>query len=270
MAQAKGSSGGEGLELKTLVIAALASATAAIVVSHLWKGGTVIAAAMTPVIVALAKEAIARPMESEIVKRPVQRVSQVAAVPVRRVVPGRGARGARGYEPGPTDPLPPTQAHRTATGDGNGDHAAAVDDVTLTPIRTYGGSRRRPIHLKVALVTGLLAFVIGALALTLPELLFGGAVGSGRSTTLFSGNSSSKSSSKDGGNTKTQTDKSGSTTPSAQPSPGRTTPTAPAPTTGAKPPPTSTTPPSASPPSQTTPAPAPTPTPQVPPPPPTP
>ncbi|MEA2451226.1 MAG: hypothetical protein QOG63_3158, partial [Thermoleophilaceae bacterium] len=47
----------EGLSLQTLVIAALASGVAAILVSHVWKGGTVLAAAMTPVFVSVIKEA---------------------------------------------------------------------------------------------------------------------------------------------------------------------------------------------------------------------
>jgi hypothetical protein len=275
MAQAKGSSGGESLELKTLVIAALASATAAVVVSHLWKGGTVIAAAMTPVIVAIAKELIARPIESDVVRKPVQRVGQVAAVPVRRVVPRRSPRGRVGgldvdhethateplrhEEPQPRteplapphgDPLPATEPHATA-------------EAGFTPIRTYGGGggggRRRPPHLKAALVTGLLAFVIAALALTLPELLFGGAVGSGNSTTLFSGNSSKHKSKSDAN--KAGGDNGASTTKRSQP--GQTTPTTPAPTTGTQPAPTTTTPAPSTTPQPTTPAPT-TPVPTVP------
>src|SRR3954451_19056232 len=67
--------GGEGLSLQTLVIAAAASAAAALIVSHLWKGGTVIAAAMTPLIVPIFKELLARPMESEIVRKPVSKIA---------------------------------------------------------------------------------------------------------------------------------------------------------------------------------------------------
>src|SRR3954466_4931609 len=93
MAEGKGNGGGESLSLPTLVVAAGASAVAAIVVSHLWKDGTVIAAAMTPVIVAISKELITRPMESELVRKPVQQVGRLASG--RIVVPGRtGARGS--------------------------------------------------------------------------------------------------------------------------------------------------------------------------------
>src|SRR3954452_7480546 len=66
--------GGESLSLQTLVIAAAASAAAAVIVSHLWKDGTVVAAAMTPVIVAIVKEMPARPMESDLVRKDVSKI----------------------------------------------------------------------------------------------------------------------------------------------------------------------------------------------------
>src|SRR4051794_3446426 len=84
--------GGESLSLQTLLIAAAASAAAAVVVSHLWKGGTVIPAAMTPVPVAFVKELLPKPMESEIVRKPVQQVSRVASSSRRRVASGVGVR----------------------------------------------------------------------------------------------------------------------------------------------------------------------------------
>src|SRR3954469_7961758 len=101
MAEGKGTGGGESLSLQTLVVAAGASAVAAIVVSHLWKGGTVIAAAMTPVIVAITKELLSRPMESELVRKPVQQVGRLASG--RIVVPGRTAARSSGE----TGTLPP-------------------------------------------------------------------------------------------------------------------------------------------------------------------
>ena len=61
----------EGLSLQTLVIAAIASGTAAIVTSHFWKAGTAFTAAMTPVIVAILKELLAKPIESDLVRREV-------------------------------------------------------------------------------------------------------------------------------------------------------------------------------------------------------
>src|SRR4051794_40039962 len=66
----------DSLSLQTLIIAALAAGAAAIVTSHFWKGGTIATAALTPVIVAIVKEGIQRPMESEVVRRPVQKLSE--------------------------------------------------------------------------------------------------------------------------------------------------------------------------------------------------
>jgi len=236
----------EGVSLQTLVLAALSSAVAAIVVSHFWKGGTVIASAMTPVIVALVKDLLARPMQSDLVRRPVRRVSEVAtsrgtfagvaaergervrpALPDRPATPPAAPNGRRFARPD----VPLDEDGRTAEG-------LTPGDVLLShPRRTYGTParrRRRPLHLKVALVTGLLAFVLAAAALTLPELVFGGAVASHRSTTFFGGGSSSQSQkqqSKPGGSTQQPTPQkqpqTTQTTPQQQPT--STTPQAPQP-----------------------------------------
>jgi hypothetical protein len=229
MAEGNRTGGGEGLSLQTLVVAAAASGVAAIVVSHLWKDGTVIAAAMTPVIVAIAKELITRPMESEIVRKPVQQVGRLASSG-RLTVPGRAGTGSSGE----TRVLPPTGERPAAPGNGGGPQTG--DGEGITPIRTYGRGRRRPIHLKIALITGLVAFVIAAAVLTLPELIFGGAISSHHSTTLFGGGSSKSKSDRSKNqrnNTSTQPQQSkpqnGQTTPAAPPASGST----------SKPPPTS-------------------------------
>ena len=228
MAQARGSSGREGLSLQTLVIAAVASAIAAVVTSHFWKGGTVLTAGMTPVIVAIVKEALARPIQSDVVRR--------SATSARRVVAGgAAARTADAQRRSPavgTIPTPPPPR----PGNGNGD--LTQGDVLLThPRRTYGSGggvhrgfplRGRP--LKIAIATGLLAFVIAAVVLTVPELIFGGAVSSGHSTTLFGGNSSSKSEKKKDQNSQTQTQ----TTPQSQ-TQTNTTPSSTTPTTSTTP-----------------------------------
>jgi hypothetical protein len=189
----------EGLSLTTLVVAALASGVAAVVVSHVWQDGTVIAAAMTPVLVSVLKEAFQRPIESDVVRRSASKVSKVAT----SALPATGARGSSAS----TSTLPPPSSgqHGNGNGNGNGDR---VDVVMAGPRRTYGGggdssgrddgflSRLSGRRLKLAIVTGLLAFVVAVAALTLPELIFGGSVTSGGgSTTIFGGGSSS---SKDG------------------------------------------------------------------------
>jgi hypothetical protein len=192
MAQETATKQSEGLNLQTLVVAAVASGVAAILVSHVWKDGTVLAAAMTPVLVSILKEALQRPMQSEVVRRSASRVSSVATAPARRVT-SAGSRSAGGSSATRTYEPPP------ATGNGNG---ARNDVVAAGPRRDYstaGGSRAgfltrlRGTHLKIAIATGLLAFVVAAVVITVPELLFGGAVSSGHSTTIFGGGSDSAS-----------------------------------------------------------------------------
>ncbi len=51
------------IDLLTLVIAAVAGAAAAYFTSKVWAGGTLVSAALTPVIVAIVKEALARPVD---------------------------------------------------------------------------------------------------------------------------------------------------------------------------------------------------------------
>jgi hypothetical protein len=162
--------GGSGNRLspQTLVVASLASLTAAIVTSHFWRGGTPITAALTPVIVALA---------SELYRRPAERItrlgSRAAAVTARQ-----RERVPSGLEPPPPPLAPPTEWE-----DPSG------------PIRIYRQvpSRRR-IHPKVIIATAVVAFAIAAAVLTLPELVFGGSVASHGRTTFFGGGSKHHSS----------------------------------------------------------------------------
>src|SRR5688572_16505322 len=73
---------GTGLSLKDLVIAAASSAAAALIVSQFWQNGTLIATAMTPVIVAIARELLARPVET--VGQVGRKISAVAPAPAAR------------------------------------------------------------------------------------------------------------------------------------------------------------------------------------------
>ena len=79
-----------GLSVKTLLIAGAASAAAAIVIPMLWRPGTVFAAAMTPIVVALVSELLRRPVET------------VSSVRVRRT-----PRGTAILEPPPEEPFDP-------------------------------------------------------------------------------------------------------------------------------------------------------------------
>jgi hypothetical protein len=156
---------GSGLSLTTLLISSLAAVAAAIVVPLFWVRGSIVATAVTPIIVAVV---------SEILNRPAW------------VIPGGAPR-----VPGPTATGAAVR-RRTPTGVGaRGDGPEQLPPRRDDPFGLYEPERaprnRRP--LKLALVTGLLAFFIAAGVVTASELaVFGHSVGqSNRSTGLFGG-----------------------------------------------------------------------------------
>jgi uncharacterized membrane protein YvlD (DUF360 family) len=190
----------EGLSAQTLIIAALSSGIAAIVVSHFWERGTIFASAMTPVVVAIASELLRKPVQSERLRSGVRNVSSAAR-------PASYSRPRSGRTPNVMAPPPPSVDEGLRQRE---------EGVEPGPVRVYssgsnkrprslnGKSPRRRLHLKVAVVTGLIAFLIAAAALTLPELIFGESVdGSGRNTTFFGGgkDTSKTDESKDDGST---------------------------------------------------------------------
>ena len=175
------------VQLRTLLIASAASATAALVTSRLWIAGTWIAAAMTPVIVTLV---------SEILRRPTERIA-------------RGITVDRPALPDPDAP-PAAAAQRVAERLRAEDPARALPDPEAPPVRVYRSRpaparpARRRIAYRVVFGTAAIAFVIGVLALTVPELIAGSSFGKDDTrTTLFRG-SKDKSSSDD--RTKTTTE----------------------------------------------------------------
>jgi hypothetical protein len=184
---------GGDVSLGTLAIAAAASAVAAFVTSQVWAGGTLVSAALSPVIVALVKEGLARPAE---------KVKTVRLV--------RGTRGEPVEAAGDERPIPA---------------GVAYEAEELTPVTVYGRSeRRRPRftrkQLRIAFITGLLAFGIVVVIYTVPELLSGSSIGGGGSsrTTLFGGTPAAQKKA-------SSTKPSASATPTATPRAG-TTPTA--------------------------------------------
>jgi hypothetical protein len=161
-----------GLSVKTLLIAGVASATAAIVIPMLWRPGTVFAAAMTPIVVALVSETLRRPVES------------VSSVRVRRTT--RGAAILEPPEPEPFDPLAPPSA----------EELAVLPDTATAPRAEH----RRPLtarQWKLALATGLAAFAIVAVIFTATELVAGSPVSAGSGSTTFFGGSSKKTKTQD-------------------------------------------------------------------------
>ena len=178
---APATSSGGGIDVRTLFITACASAGAAYTCSKLWAPGTLASAAFTPVIVALIKEALDKP--TEVVAR---------AVPVKGVV--RSARPA-GSEP-PTEVRPPA---------GEGAGAAPASPLAYEDPATrvaqpgeiqYHASRSRMRGWRLAVVTGLLGFLIAAVVLTVPELVAGRSASDGaRDTTIFGGGGKDRGSS---------------------------------------------------------------------------
>jgi hypothetical protein len=152
------------LQVRTLVIASAASLAAALITSRFWIRGTPIAAALTPVIVTIVSEMLNRPTEA-IAKRVT--TDRTAILPEatgagppaeQRDEPARPARDLEG------EPVP-TRIYRAE------------------PRRGWGR-----VHPKVVVVTAVLAFVIAATALTVPELIAGESIGKGdRKTSLFGG-----------------------------------------------------------------------------------
>jgi hypothetical protein len=151
---------GAGFHLGTLIVAAISAVVAATVVSRLWQPGTVMATAMTPVLVTLVKEAL---------ERPARRVSSIA---------GRSA----------AVPVAPPEPDARPEPIGSPPAVVVTHDEGLTPMRVYRPERRVRRRWKLALATGLLAFPIAVAAMTLPELVAGRSVVSAKhDTTIFGG-----------------------------------------------------------------------------------
>jgi eukaryotic-like serine/threonine-protein kinase len=202
------------LNMRTLVIASVASATAAAVTSQLWIRGTWIAAALTPALVALISEAMHRPTE---------RIARAWTSDG----PALGAGASRhADEPAPADqPLPPRSAREPLSSRAGPEPAAG-------PVRVYrqpsDRAPRRKIALGVVAATAAIAFVIAVTVLTAGDLISGGSIGKGGgSTTLFSTSAKKKQPQQDAKPTQTTPEQTSTsepppptteTTPEQQPS----------------------------------------------------
>src|SRR4051812_47076747 len=182
--------GGEGLSLRTLVIASAASLTAAMVTSRLFPPGTIYASAVTPVIVTAV---------SEMLKRPADRVSELRRQ--RQTLVMQAARAPHGEESAALEGAP--DFARGAAADE--ELAAPNGSGSAPPIKIHGRRRTPLLHPKVWVATGVVAFAIAVAVLTLPELIFGGAVTTSHRTTFFGGGSSSSTTKQGTTTTTTQT-----------------------------------------------------------------
>ena len=213
-----------GLSVRTLAIASAASLTAAIVVREIWGPGAIIGAAMTPVIVAVVSESLSRPAQ------------RITAITSER----RTRTRVHQRTPSGTEIAPPPELERP------------------DPFGIWEEDKPRRLsskHLRLAIVTGLIAFALVTVALTSSELVFGGSLTGGSKTTVFGGKKK-KAASKDKTTTSTSTTTTETTPQDTETTPTTTTPTVTTPTTPAEttpvtptapttttPPPTTTTPP---------------------------
>jgi len=168
-----------GVDLKTLLITAVSSAAAAYACSKLWAPGTLAAAAFTPVLVAIIREGLSK--STAVV---------AGAVPVRGIVrstrpddvrPADGVRGD-GWSYADLGAAEPPPAGKPVLADDPATRVAQPGEIA------YHGSGRGRRNWRVAIVTGLLGFVVAAVLFTVPELVAGeSASGGGRGTTIFGG-----------------------------------------------------------------------------------
>ena len=146
------------IDVRTLIIASLASAAAAVITSQVWTKGTPIAAAVTPVLVTIISELLHRPTE----KIADRFTSETDALPE--------AAGAE----------PPPPAEETSP-------APALDDT----VSVYRQPPKRRLAWGPIAATAAAAFAIGAVIVTVPELVTGHSIGdSSRHTTLTGGKKS--------------------------------------------------------------------------------
>ncbi|HWT23678.1 MAG TPA: hypothetical protein VN213_09240 [Solirubrobacteraceae bacterium] len=170
-----GKDDGGGLSVKTLLIAGAASAITAVIGPLLWRPGTLIAAALTPIIVALVTEALKKPVDTVTAVTTRKTSDRLAGV---RAVGTRTPRDAEET----FDPLAPPTAEDLARL-----NAPAPPPPSI--------QRRRfltPRQWKIGIVTGLVAFLGAAAVVTASELaIFGDSVTSKRErTSLFGGRGS--------------------------------------------------------------------------------
>jgi hypothetical protein len=202
-----------GLSVSTLMIASASSLAAALVVSRLWGGGTLIGAAMTPVIVALVSEGLNRPAKV------------IGTVPAKAIGTVRQTRGGR-YDP--------VAEGRAGLREGDLESArspvpaAAAAERRMHRASAGGGGGGRSLRLPrprviAAVVTGLAAFVLAGVLLTGSELVLGKSVVSSSKRTTYIPVHRSTSSTKDKTDTTTTPETTTTTTPTTTTAPETTT-----------------------------------------------
>jgi hypothetical protein len=161
-----------GLSLQTLLISSISAVIAAVVVPTFWARGSLIATAVTPIVVALV---------SEMLNRPAKVITAAAPKVARRSATGAAVRSPQPTGVGARGEGPERVAH-------GGAPPWSDDPQDPFGLRADEAPRRR-LPVKVGIVTGLIAAVVGAGVVTASELaLFGHSIGhSSSETSLFGG-----------------------------------------------------------------------------------
>ncbi len=204
-----------GLSVTTLLIASASAAAAAVVVPLFWERGSIVAAAITPVIVTLVSESL---------RAPVTKVQEVGVW--RRTPQGTAVRQPEGRDFRPGDP----EEERIEIDPQHPDDPFGLYEDE----RDGGGGFFTRRKVMIALVTGVIAFAIAAVVVTAGELTFGDSSSPTHKTTFFGGRKSRATPTPT--STPTATPKAGQTptpTPSASATPSAT--ATPAPSVAATP-----------------------------------
>jgi hypothetical protein len=189
---------GSRISLQTLIIASFASAVASFAASRIWGAGTLISAAVTPVIVALV---------AEFLRRPVQTVAATAKkVPTVQTLPAVRKRTIAATED-PTDVR--SDPTRVTTDSATRDEPQSYSGLPESRLRVESPAAIAPAadpgtikaaevntwrpHWRLVVLTGLLAFAIVVALYTVPDLLAGRSItGNGQPTTFFGGSANVK------------------------------------------------------------------------------
>jgi hypothetical protein len=219
-----------GLSVTTLAIASVSSIAAAVVIHKFWKGGAILGAGLTPVIVAIVSETLRKPTRA------------ITSIRTERRDRSRVARRT----PDGVPTAPPPELER-----------ADPFGIWQESTRPSAWDRIKGRPLKIALATGVAAFAIGALLVTGTQLVLGdgggGDGGGGGSRLIYVPGEKKSTSEKDKTGTQTTETQTTETVPPAEEE--TPTETVPQETTPTIPQTTPTVPPSATPPAATAPAP---------------
>jgi hypothetical protein len=189
---------GSGISLQTLIIASFASAVASFAASRIWGAGTLISAAVTPVIVALVAEFLRRPVQTvAATAKKVPTVQTLPAVRKRTIAATEDPTGVR------SDPT------RVTTDSATRDEPQSYSGLPEPRLRVESPAAIAPVvnpgtikpaevntwrpHWRLVVVTGLLAFAIVVALYTVPDVLAGRSItGNGQPTTFFGGSANVK------------------------------------------------------------------------------